>query len=94
MLPPVLGNILTRDQLFLVMSDLPSGIDPAGFENLLDLAGFHLQFDIGDAGGTVLVFKFNTQQTLTALAAQPAAWAYPPGLLVDFLVFAGAPPGT
>lgn len=74
-LPPVLGNILTRDQLFLVMSDLPAGVDPAGFENLLDLAGFHLQFDVGIAGGTVLVFKFNTRQSLTALAAQPSAWA-------------------
>jgi hypothetical protein len=86
-LPPVLGNILTRDQLFLVMSDLPPGIDPAGFENLLDLAGFHLQFDIGDAGGAVLVFKFNTQQTLTALAAQPAAWA-------DAATFSADPAGT
>jgi hypothetical protein len=85
LLPPVLGNILTRDQLFLVMSDLPPDI--AGFDNLLDIAGFNLQFDIGAAGGTVLVFKFNTQQSLASLAAQPASWA-------DAETFSADPVGT
>lgn len=71
---PGIGNLLTRDQLFLVVSSVPPGM-PAFMSNELDLAGFNLQFDIGDAGGAVLVFKFNDRQTLADLAAKPSAWA-------------------
>jgi hypothetical protein len=74
-LPPSLGNVLTRDQAFLVISTLPSDMGGAKFNNRLDLAGFNLLFDVGKAGGAILVFKFNTRASLKTLAAEPSAWA-------------------
>lgn len=77
--PAPLTSLLTRNELFLVISRL----DPTWpFANTLVVGGFRFVLDVptGTAigspeDGTILVFKYNTRVSLLDLAAQPSLWA-------------------
>lgn len=75
---PLLANALLENQLFLVISD-PANIGQ--FNNLISLGGFNFTLDVGgspgDSGplGTVLIFKYNTSQSLADLATRPDLWS-------------------
>jgi hypothetical protein len=76
-----LSNVLTRDQLFLVIANPdPTVIDwstIADGTNNIKIGGFAFLFDLNVAGSTALLFKFNNQMTLQDLVAQPSLWAEP-----------------
>lgn len=75
--PPELATLLTRDQLFLVISQLcPSW----PFQNRIFLGGFWFVLDVATdpqpaAPKTVLVFKYNSHRSLRALASEHSLWA-------------------
>jgi hypothetical protein len=74
-----LSNVLTRDQLFLVIADPgSSAINSNDLANTINIGGFAFLFDLfpaNAAGPTAMIFKFNNQMTLQDLAAQPSVWA-------------------
>jgi len=75
---PLLASALLEGQLFLVVSD-PTNLGQ--FNNTLSLGGFNFTLDVGGDGepgaglGTVLIFKYNTSQTLEDLARRPELWS-------------------
>jgi hypothetical protein len=81
--PFALANVLTRDQLFLVVSN-PAVLGE--FSNTLTMGGFEFLFDVGEnAGvvGTILVVKFNDKVALRDLLRQPSLWADPATFVTD-----------
>lgn len=74
---PALTGLLTRNELFLVISRL----DPHWpFQNRIFVGGFEFVLDVPiDASplddGTILVFKYNSKVALQDLVAQPELWS-------------------
>lgn len=85
LLAPDLGNLLTQDQLFLVITAIPSSWN---FNNEIKVGGFEFKLstdstESGHIGSpvagepSILVFKFNNRVSLKDLSADPSAWAEP-----------------
>ncbi|WP_102958641.1 hypothetical protein [Mangrovicella endophytica] len=75
--PKAIAGELLRDELFLVVSDA-SALGP--FANEIALAGFTFRLDVGtigpvDENATILIFKYNTKDTLRQLATSSGLWA-------------------
>jgi hypothetical protein len=80
---PLLASALLEGQLFLVISD-PANLGQ--FKNKLSLGGFNFTLDIpSDEGGlgTVLIFKYNTSQTLEDLAQRTELWSNKDNFIQD-----------
>ncbi|WP_434625685.1 hypothetical protein [Azospirillum sp. B2RO_4] len=72
---PSLATLLTRDQLFLVVD---TAADDWGIQNLIAVGGFEFSIDLtGGESPSILIFKFNTRQSLHDLALDPTNWAEP-----------------
>lgn len=66
-----LSNVLMQNQLFLVVSS-PDNL--VKFNSMLRMCRFNFLLDVS-LEDTILIFKYNTSQTLKELIAQPSLWA-------------------
>jgi hypothetical protein len=76
---PHFSTALLQNELFLVVS---SPVHLGEFQKQIGIGGFNFTFDVGGQGETspnevrtILVFKFNSAQSLAHLVAQPQLWA-------------------
>lgn len=69
---PSLSSLLTRDQLFLVVTS--PGAD-WNFENTVSVGGFGFDVNFTEADRpAILIFKFNNRRSLANLSRDPASW--------------------